>query len=539
MKRRLSWRKVLAGGTCLAVVAAGWFLLAPQALGGPAAYVTIAGSSMEPRLHAGDLAVVRRADAYRAGDTVAYESDELRRVVLHRIVRTDGGRYVVKGDANGWTDSERPAESEVLGALWLRIPWAGGAFEWVRTPRNAALVSGLLALLAGAGGYGVNRRRRRGQDAEPGAPLTLRNGELALVVLGAGALACSALAALVFTRPTERTVGRTVPYEVRGAFSYSASAPGGPVYEDGAVATGDPVFLRLVPTAVVSFSARVESEAPRSVSGTGRLVAELSADNGWKRRFELQPPTRFEGDSFTATGVLHLRRIRALIEDVEALTGVERESYALTLDPQVDLHGRLAGRVFEDRFAPRLAFRLDAYELRLEPGVTQRVEPSTKGGVATLAREPQTFSLPGLSLGVATVRWTALGSALALLAAALAVALLHARALRKDEPSRIRARYGAWLVEVAGASSRVGGAVVDMATMEGLVRLAERSDRMILHEEHEGAHLYLLEDDGVLYRYRAGEVEAEPLGWNGPPPALEDESSPAARVRGYGRPTEG
>jgi hypothetical protein len=292
-----------------------------------------------------------------------------------------------------------------------------------------------------------------------------------------------------------------------------------------------------VPAAVARFSSRLESETPHAVSGTGRLVAELSDESGWKRTFELQEPADFEGDSFVATGTLRLDRIRTLVKDVEALTGVERDSYTLTLAPQVDFHGTLAGSELEDSFSPRLAFRLDARELRLEPGLAQRLEPARTGSVATAARERQTFSFLGLSLGVAAARLAALSGALVLLAAALAVALLHFRALRKDEPTRIRARYGAWLVQVAGASSRIGGAVVDMATMDGLVQLAERSDRMILHEEHEGAHLYLLEDDGVLYRYRAG-VDPEPLGWNTLPHALEEEPTLADRLRGYARSTE-
>jgi signal peptidase I len=100
MKRRLTWRKLLAGATGLALAATSWFFLAPQALGGPLAYVTITGSSMEPRLQAGDLALVCPAEAYGTGDAVAYESAELHRVVLHRILRVAGTRYVVKGDAN-------------------------------------------------------------------------------------------------------------------------------------------------------------------------------------------------------------------------------------------------------------------------------------------------------------------------------------------------------------------------------------------------------------------------------------------------------
>jgi signal peptidase len=519
------------------LVGAGWFFLAPQAVGGPLAYVTIAGSSMEPGLHDGDLALVRRADSYAVGDPVAYESSDLRRVVLHRIVRSEEGRFVLKGDANGWVDSSRPTEEEVLGTLWFRVPWVGDAVAWLRTPLNAALVAGFLALLAGAGGVGVNRRRRRGRHREPRPSFLIPNAELVLALLGAGAVGLGVLTAVAFTQPQERRVEQPVPYELQGAFSYSAAAPAGPVYEDGRVDTGEPVFLRLAPEAVVRFSARLESEVPHAVRGTGTLVAELSDESGWTRTFELQEAANFSGDSFTASGTLRVGRIRALVEDVESLTGVERPSYTLTLAPHVDFQGVVAGRRLDDEFTPRLVFQLDANQLSLEPGLTQRLQPARAGSVKTVVQKPRELSLFGVSFPIAAVRWAVLAGALLLFAAAGALALVHLRAVRRDEPTRIQARYGPWLVEVAGARSRIGGAVVDMATMEGLVRLAERGNRLILHEEHEGVHLYLLEDEGVLYRFSVGGVEPEPPGWNSLPPSL-GELSPADRVRGYGRPTE-
>ena len=52
--------------------------------------------------------------------------------------------------------------------------------------------------------------------------------------------------------------------------------------------------------------------------------------------------------------------------------------------------------------------------------------------------------------------------------------------------------------------------MLDVTTMEGLVRLAERYERMILHEVFEGTDSYLVEEDGVVYRYRTGVPEPAP-----------------------------
>ena len=90
----------LAGlAAAAAVLTLGWILLAPQGIGGGTAYAVVEGSSMQPLLGGGDLAVIRREDAYTVGEVVAYRSDRLGQIVLHRIVatRSRGSR----GDTDG------------------------------------------------------------------------------------------------------------------------------------------------------------------------------------------------------------------------------------------------------------------------------------------------------------------------------------------------------------------------------------------------------------------------------------------------------
>jgi signal peptidase I len=74
---------------------AAWLALAPAQVGGAVTYVIVAGASMEPHIHAGDLVLVRSAPLYHVGDVVAYQNREMGRVVLHRIIDLQGGRYVL------------------------------------------------------------------------------------------------------------------------------------------------------------------------------------------------------------------------------------------------------------------------------------------------------------------------------------------------------------------------------------------------------------------------------------------------------------
>lgn len=60
----------------LAIVVVAGLLLWPQSLGGEAAYVTYNQGDIGSGLQAGDLAIVRRARAYEAGDLVAVKTSD-------------------------------------------------------------------------------------------------------------------------------------------------------------------------------------------------------------------------------------------------------------------------------------------------------------------------------------------------------------------------------------------------------------------------------------------------------------------------------
>ena len=125
---------------------------------------------MEPKLHRGDLAVVRKQSVYRAGDVVLYDSRELGSKVLHRIVRVEDGRFVLKGDNNSFLDSEHPTEEQIVGKLWMSAPAVGRATEWLREPLHSALLVGLVTLIALGGGIGTGAAVRRGGQPQKSRP---------------------------------------------------------------------------------------------------------------------------------------------------------------------------------------------------------------------------------------------------------------------------------------------------------------------------------------------------------------------------------
>jgi signal peptidase I len=154
--RRRSLLVVARAGAALAAVTALALVALPTQLGGATSYALVDGSSMQPSLRRGDLVVLRQRSRYAVGDVVAYRSRMLHRLVLHRVVAIRHGRYVFKGDHNGFLDPERPARAQLVGAQALRIPFVGRLAEGLRLPLVAALVAGLAVVSAAGRGRGAN-----------------------------------------------------------------------------------------------------------------------------------------------------------------------------------------------------------------------------------------------------------------------------------------------------------------------------------------------------------------------------------------------
>jgi signal peptidase I len=129
-----------------------WLLFAPAGLGGGTRYAVVEGASMEPGLGRGDLVLVRASATPAVGDVVLYRDPALGVRVLHRVIRVDDDRLVLKGDANDFVDDAHPRQSEVIGSYWFSIPRAGAALTWLHEPLHAALLAFLLTVVAFSGG---------------------------------------------------------------------------------------------------------------------------------------------------------------------------------------------------------------------------------------------------------------------------------------------------------------------------------------------------------------------------------------------------
>jgi signal peptidase I len=532
-----SWRplQVLSSALLLTLIGAAWIAFAPIQFGGQAAYVIVNGISMEPGFHRGDLVVLRQAPEYQVGDIVTYRHPRIG-PVIHRIIALDGDRYIFKGDNNSWIDSYHPTRAECIGKLWVYIPSAGRLVEQLRIPRNMAILAAVLGCMVmititgGAdrrpfrptgqkplltmrfvvGGHAARRTVRPAQAQPRTLGVSGASGEVLFFALAALACASLLLAIFAFIRPATRAVADNIAYEQIGTFSYSATAPAG-VYDSGRAQTGDPVFQKLNSLVDVQFVYRLTADQLADAHGRSQLVTEISDVSGWKRAIELQPDVTFGGDTFTARGTLDLTRIQALIDDFEKQTGIQHQQYALAVVAHITLQGALNGQQLQDAFAPRLEFQLDRQQLQVVKASNDANNPFTqsqKGMLQRTRQQPDSLALLGLALEVANARRIGLAGLCLAIGGSLLLGFLMRRAAPRDESTRIQRTYGP-LIAIRDSELGAGGAIVDVATIEDLAKLAEQHGVMILHAQQGVNHRYFVHDGQLTYRYQVAGSDDE------------------------------
>lgn len=515
--------RTLTSLTVLAVLlfVVGW-LAWPAQLGGRSTYVTTHGNSMEPRFHAGDLAVLRPADRYDVGDIVAYHSPLLKAVLLHRIVAVEGGHYTFKGDNNSWLDPEQPTTSDLIGKLAVRIPQGGVWLERLTsTPALWLIAFGLFA--SGGTTVQIRRRRRRGTmsrhtttppsrwRAAPlaTAPPWLRTAAAATAVV---AILGLALAAWAWAGPLTKAVSSQEPASRSMTFSYTASVPQTPAYDGTTVASPDPVFRKLTNTVDVHY-------AYQGTPGAVTVSAVLSTAGGWHSTVPLVAPTTFTTTGYHGTVRLDLLALDARAQAAAAVTGLPANQVTVTVIPRVDTTDGA-------HFAPTLSLSLSPLQLTLAGDAkTLVVKDSTPVKQVTTA--PRTIGALGQQLTAATARTLSTILLLAALLGAAMLALIARLSAPTSEGAGIRRRYAPLLVSVHPMPAPPGRPVVDVAEFATLARLAERYGLLVLHWSRSGVETFVVQDEGTTYRYRTSTGKtSDPGAGSTPVEAAADHARP-------------
>jgi len=536
---------VAAWGLALLAFGVAWAVLAPAALLGSTSYLSAYGNSMLPYLNGGDLVVVRPADQYMVGDVVAYHNPILdNQIVLHRVVGFDGTRLVMKGDHNTWLDEYRPTAGDVVGKEWFHVGGIGGAIGGLRSPVNGATIFGLAGLFAmrvpsSLSNWILGQRkrtrlagRRRKSARRPAPPTVITSAAVALAVMGVGLIASAALLVYAGRQPATTTRGVEVPYTQTGSFAWTGTAPKGAVYPDGNLSTGDPLFLRLAGKIQVRFTYVITSSDPVVASGTTQMTATVeSIQTGWKRSVVMAPETPFVNQA-NITGSLDAALLLAMAQAYDSDVGLRADELRVTVIAHVKLVANIGGVPVENELAPRLPFFLDSTVLKFDTTAlpdlgaagqaASSISSGLGGGPATPQDREKAILAPTLAstvvkpvrvpnrivgLGVVVkvadaLTWAKWGLGLFGGGALLLLALLLWELRERDEADRIEGRYGSHLVHVGAIAALRNDGAIEVTSMASLARLADRHDRMILHEQKGREHWYAIHDGELFYFYR-------------------------------------
>lgn len=483
----------VVGAALLGVVV----LTLPQSLGGATSYVGTHGTSMEPRFHTGDLAMIRASDSYRVGDVVAYHSDLLDTTVMHRIVAVRDGHYTFQGDNNSWLDPETPTEDRLIGQLMLRVPHGSIWLQRLSSPTGVGLLALGILLTGGLTTRTCRKKRRnrtvsrhahRARTASSAGTLTSKpSSNLSIVALAAAALGLVGLGLGLFawTGPVTRPVTAQQPSDRAVTFSYTATVPPSAAYDDTAVTSPEPVFRALANSVEVRY--RYQGEP-----GTVSVTAELSTASGWHSTVLLSDSHRFADHTYDGHVHLDLDSLVDRADRAAKVIGLPADQLTVTVRPHFTSP--------RGDFSPELPLTLTPTELTPAADASLRVEDSAT--VAATTQAPRTLSIVGHGLTAGTARPTALLLlCLAVLLGGL-VAFLARVAPPATEATAFRRRHHHLLVPVEPVPAPPGRPIVDVTDLATLARLAERYGQLVLHWSRGDVETFLVQDEGTTYRFR-------------------------------------
>jgi len=511
---------------------------------------------MEPTLRTNDLAVVSKQRSYQEGDIVAFrvEGD----TVIHRIVGGNAEEgFITQGDNKKDPDPWRPKSQDIVGKARFHVPGGGRWLLFVREPVNLGILVGGLATLSLLGGGEMKRRwtrnRRGGSRTAPAGRRNAPNGRwpappgllLALAVVTVVALALTAAAVYSLLEPAQKTeTVERLRYEHTAAFDYTAQVQPSSLYPNGVIgpvlpppvsstsspqsedasARPEPVEGRAATVAAPSapsiysnaaqsldlgVSYNLKSSAPPDVSGEYSAALQIKAgEQGWTKTLPLLPPMAFSGPQASFRVPIDLAQVWSVIDAIEKETDFKPTAYDVSVIPTVRVKGSVGPEPLDAVYAPAFSMKLTRTQITPDAQLTRSEVKSFRDTVT----RGQRFNLLGLSLPVTAARWLSSGGAAVALAVAGALAAMIFLGLGQDGAAKIRARYGSLLISVAQADPNEEGQRIQLASMQDLVRLAQRDGRVIFHHEPgPGSHRYFIQDGAVTYQYTLTQPRPEPV----------------------------
>lgn len=456
-----------------------------------------------------DLILVRPKQAYQIGDAVLYRNPQLGQV-FHRIIGKVSEGFFMKGDNNTWVDSFLPSDEDIYGSIWIHIPNAGTIVKFLRTPFIfSTILTASILILIQVWKSSTNRATRIICPTDVGHARKFRmNYKLTdLLYLSLISLLCfSILAFFAFQEPIEHEIPDNLNYTNRGQFDYFAVTTGD-VYQEGFLASGDPVFRLLTDSVNILFHYELSADQTGEIHGTNRMVAEISDATGWKYPIELLPTTTFTGNEFTLQSTLELNQLQEIIDKLETQTGIHNAAYTLNILPEVHIEGALQERPFTSDFTPQVAFVIDDLTMRIiknEESVQDPLLSTQMGIIQDTKIESNTISFFGIELNVLLARMIA-GYGIFFSLVMLFWTFRRYKKLQDlDEITRIKLQYGLTFIDVREGYF-LSKNIIEVENLQELALIASQDQSMIYHHISDDYHHYYVtpkDNANITYHYQ-------------------------------------
>jgi signal peptidase I len=467
-------RRITYWGALLLIAVLIWQLLLPPKLGGKTTFLTTDGKSMEPILHTGDLALLRKQSQYKVGDVIEYKAKSLNIMLLHRIVSIDGQGITTQGDNNGFTDLDHPTNKEIVGKMVYHKA-GGGKYIHIASSMPVRLIGALLLGWAVYNIFGAapsddtkpSRLRRRlglsqaqervariretakdsGVNMTPAAArVAIKSGDNRTIIRTFGTILAISLivTGFAFTQPLVTTRQADVIYSYKGKFNYSAGASGSDlIYSDGQVQTGDPVYLNVVKEVFVTYNVAIDSPARFKGTGDVSMIATVKGASGWTHTLPIKSTAKLSDGQARVSAVIDFGQILDLVNQANKLTKLKDASYRVTLSPTLHVDGTLGGARLMSNYTSQYTFVGNATKVTVAsdatPGTGKKSptdtanDPTNGGGTLKVPKStPAKIGALGLGVGVAAVRAIGLGGIVIGLAG-LAYAAVNGGLRRREE----------------------------------------------------------------------------------------------------------
>jgi signal peptidase len=493
-----------------------WILFAPTQFGGRASYVIIAGASMEPSLHSGDLVLAQQSRMYEVGDVVTYSHPQVG-PVIHRIIAKDGNTFTLQGDNNEWIDSYQPTVEDILGKSWMTLPSAAVWLQHLRTPVGLALLSLTVALMvlvtvSRTKEDQVNRTTEMRTRQAPSKVFS-QNRQSWIFPLATLLLGGLLLGVYAFTSPIFENSITEIPYNHHGSFSYYARGSSN-VYDESRIESGDAIFHSTVDKVRIFFDYQLSNPMINNIDGSYEIFLEVSEPNGWRRQVGLLPATAFTDDHFTSAIMIDLDSILGYIQMLRETTEFNRSAFDVKIYPVINIEAEIAGQPIKDQFTPILHFKLDEYQLYLDgtnpfEETGDPLKPVQAGMVEQIQLVPATLNILGFDIMVETAQLIA-GIAMGVAIIGLLYVLFPLlQSWRHGESSQIALNYGELILNVDKLPKTTVAKTIDVNSFSDLAKFSQSKDSPILHHTKNNKHIYLLQFDENTYRYTLIEEKVE------------------------------